>query len=701
MQLSDDNPKKYLIATINHSHAGFFAYVNFAINQIIYAEEKCLSPVVFFGPKSGDGPNAFYQEDMGDNIWDYYFEPVSGLTYDDIQRKLKDPKDSLSQGDLVHLTSEQLWELHTSNPGSVYPYPHGIHFHTYTSDPQWYEKQRDRGSHLVQKYITPKHHIIQKVNAFVEANFGSAGVLGIHMRGTDKGSAHSPRKLMRVVHPHEYFPFIDDYLSGQANAKIFVATDQQQFADKIRARYPDRTLTYEAVRATGIRNPFEVSDGKAYRKGEDVLIDCLLLSRCDFLLKCTSAVGEFAVYFNPQLRCIDLNHASDDLTPTQKLKIWLKHKAYKHYLKWKQSTQQSGHLGRRRKKRGRAADVIDAVLGGRKVDPGAYFLDLQCRSGLGDRLLDVWAGLAVARLHDPNAKVLLRWHDGKKFQGFVAQYDPRLFSIAGCEFTSRAARGGIETKSVFSHSELNRDAGIHDLESGGKQIVLLHGNIWGNNTPERLIESRDTYQLRHDVRQADADAEFLAAAKSTTPSGRVLQAIPVDISDRIGLHVRLTDKLQKDEADFDMNIETWRMVEKRVLALVDQCISRRLPMFICSDDQEYKSKLLGKIRKQGGDVVDAFEIEQNQRFQGYNAAVDFFALSRCKAIVQMTKYSTFSMAAAMIGGVPLLNATIACSTTGNRIDQWRGVIEKLYALDNSNDVLDQVLLGDRSVTMPQ
>ena len=42
-------------------------------------------------------------------------------------------------------------------------------------------------------------------------------------------------------------------------------------------------------------------------KGEEVLVDALLLSRCDKLLKCTSAVGEFALYFSDPMEAIDLN----------------------------------------------------------------------------------------------------------------------------------------------------------------------------------------------------------------------------------------------------------------------------------------------------------------------------------------------------------------------------------------------------------
>ena len=35
--------------------------------------------------------------------------------------------------------------------------------------------------------------------------------------------------------------------------------------------------------------------------GDSVLIDALLLGRCDFLVKSKSAVSEFAIYFSPRL----------------------------------------------------------------------------------------------------------------------------------------------------------------------------------------------------------------------------------------------------------------------------------------------------------------------------------------------------------------------------------------------------------------
>ena len=59
---------------------------------------------------------------------------------------------------------------------------------------------------------------------------------------------------------------------------------------------------------------------------------------------------------------------------------------------------------------------------------------------------------------------------------------------------------------------------------------------------------------------------------------------------------------------------------------------------------------------------------------GYEALVDFFALSRCMRIIQMTKYSTYSLAAAMVGDIPLVNLYEGRDGVGNRLDIWKSVL---------------------------
>ena len=60
-----------------------------------------------------------------------------------------------------------------------------------------------------------------------------------------------------------------------------------------------------AIRSSGDLPAFLFEDVSPYKKGEDVLIDILPLSRCDHLLKCAASAGEYALWFNPDLSCTD------------------------------------------------------------------------------------------------------------------------------------------------------------------------------------------------------------------------------------------------------------------------------------------------------------------------------------------------------------------------------------------------------------
>lgn len=168
---------------------------------------------------------------------------------------------------------------------------------------------------MVQKYIRVKPHVMSKVDNFFEREMKDQPVLGVQIRGTDKGFDPNGRRygfpdyLARIVPPEEYWPIADEFIASYPACKIFVATDQQQFVESFRERYPDRVLSYGDTRSTTTQNSMHVKDGRNYKKGEDVLIDCLLLSRTDFLLWCQSNVGEVATYFNPDLPVIDVQYS--------------------------------------------------------------------------------------------------------------------------------------------------------------------------------------------------------------------------------------------------------------------------------------------------------------------------------------------------------------------------------------------------------
>ncbi len=311
--MTDAAISEFLIVTINHSNAGFFAYVNFVLNQLLYCEAHGYIPVVFFGKHSVDGPNAYYDPAHGENMWDYYFEPVAGYTYSDIEARLADPRDPLTAANVHRLSVDKLWDLLERCPGSVYAYPHGHFKDKIDYDEAWYREQREKANRLIRQYIRVKPHVLSKVDAFYRTHFAGERVLGVQIRGTDKGTANSHPKLMRIIKPEEYFPHIDKYTQQHGQCRIFVATDQMQFLKEMRERYGNRIISLPASRSHSNLATFNVNyqQTRNYAKGEEVLMDCLLLSRCDYLLKCTSAVGEFAIYFNPAIESRDLNYIDD------------------------------------------------------------------------------------------------------------------------------------------------------------------------------------------------------------------------------------------------------------------------------------------------------------------------------------------------------------------------------------------------------
>ena len=66
-------------------------------------------------------------------------------------------------------------------------------------------------------------------------------------------------------------------------------------------RYRADVLRHEANVAFAGGKGGKLRGAGNYRKGEEVLLDALLLSRCDYLLHAASGVAEFAIYWNNRL----------------------------------------------------------------------------------------------------------------------------------------------------------------------------------------------------------------------------------------------------------------------------------------------------------------------------------------------------------------------------------------------------------------
>jgi hypothetical protein len=143
-----------------------------------------------------------------------------------------------------------------------------------------------------------------KADAFRREHLeGRDFVLGVHYRGTDT-ARHFP---YRKVGFETYDAWIARVLELRRarDFAIFVATDESAFLDRMRERYGERALHWrESPRsegsAVGVHHASD-PETSGYVRGESVVIDALLLSECDHLIKGRSNVSDAALVFNPRL----------------------------------------------------------------------------------------------------------------------------------------------------------------------------------------------------------------------------------------------------------------------------------------------------------------------------------------------------------------------------------------------------------------
>lgn len=129
--------------------------------------------------------------------------------------------------------------------------------------------------------------------------------IGLHFRGTDKA-----RFFPDQIPPFEaYAREVDRVLARRQPAawRIFVATDQAEFAAWAQATYGGRVFLQSMPRARA-DDPRAAQFGlhkdprhAAAPKGAAAVIDCLTLARCDYLIKSRSGLSDASMAFNAAL----------------------------------------------------------------------------------------------------------------------------------------------------------------------------------------------------------------------------------------------------------------------------------------------------------------------------------------------------------------------------------------------------------------
>jgi hypothetical protein len=263
--------QEFLVVGCMKADHGFFAEFTLVLISLRHYEAFKTLYAGLHVDFSGQG--YYYDRTVGENWWDYYFEPIA------IGHR---------QGAVTRIFDNDNNPFFEFNFGT-----HPLVSNEVDGLP------RKAWADLVRRHIRVRPHIREKADRFVRDNFEGAFVLGIHYRGTDK-IEESPRvpyeqviaavrDATRLAHPRPW--------------KLFVATDEQPFVEHVRHLFPGKTIHLHLARSTsepGVQGlHFQLAGD--YRNGEGALLDCLLLSRCDRLIRTESTLGLCATLFNPEI----------------------------------------------------------------------------------------------------------------------------------------------------------------------------------------------------------------------------------------------------------------------------------------------------------------------------------------------------------------------------------------------------------------
>jgi hypothetical protein len=208
--------------------------------------------------------------------------------------------------------------------------------------------QKDRNevfSKLWKTHIKVQPCILQKVDAFKrQHSFDQKHVIGIHFRGTDKLPSKAGNEDNPIHYEYSFCSkliqtYIEKHNLTKETALIFIATDEEPFVkfmqntsdfydikvcftNSTRSEISTSGLNIDTSNCKqGINDSDECAkynkliltsihrghpEVNKYKKGEDVLIDVLLLTASHVFFRSRGNVSNFVEYINPQLTVIDM-----------------------------------------------------------------------------------------------------------------------------------------------------------------------------------------------------------------------------------------------------------------------------------------------------------------------------------------------------------------------------------------------------------
>lgn len=175
-------------------------------------------------------------------------------------------------------------------------------------------------------YINKLFNIYFKINPKLENSslniiqpFKSQKILGIHYRGTDKiKSSENKAQITNQL----FIQVLQDLIKKHNFNTIFLATDDNKIESIIYSNLKIKIIKQQNVKKLN-NQPIHFSKQITNQdKTEQAFIDCLTLSKCNYVLITNSALGAWTKILNPKLEVYKLQKDTQKWFPASKIPFY-------------------------------------------------------------------------------------------------------------------------------------------------------------------------------------------------------------------------------------------------------------------------------------------------------------------------------------------------------------------------------------------
>jgi predicted O-linked N-acetylglucosamine transferase (SPINDLY family) len=267
---------------------GFWSDVSHVLGQLLVAEITERVPVIHWGR------NSLFSEQSGASAFQTLFDPVSRFTLTDLAaptRSFYPPKwnrenigtDLLSQREGAWSRMSSLHALSRPEEVIVSDFHHSVndlvpwipdshHLHGMTTEQIYL--------YLFRRYLRVKPALQAEVDDFFDNRMAGRVHLALHVRGGDKAGEDPNLARLNALYHLE----IDRFLQRVPQGRLFLMTDDRGILSAYLQCYGSRIVHTGATRTEPGRGVHYQKGRSPRRLAEEVMIDTLLATRCDFFV---------------------------------------------------------------------------------------------------------------------------------------------------------------------------------------------------------------------------------------------------------------------------------------------------------------------------------------------------------------------------------------------------------------------------------